>query len=127
MSLGGSIDINDTGLLLALCGSGKGQPMKHDESNQVWAVVRLAAEVSDWKRDSETLVQWAERTLNAARSESRSQEPSEAQKTAIREAVTLFIATITGFRPPHEREAFPPEVWAAMDMLTMKIWKELRQ
>lgn len=40
-----------------------GPAATQDESNRLWAVARLAAEVSDWKRDSETLVQWAERTL----------------------------------------------------------------
>jgi hypothetical protein len=52
--------------------------------------------------------------------------PTEEQKTIIREAVTLFISTIIGMKPPHDRESFPPEIYASMDMLTEKIWKALR-
>lgn len=39
-------------------------PPRDDSPRSLWHVVRLAAEVSDWKRDEgESLAEWAERTL----------------------------------------------------------------
>lgn len=52
--------------------------------------------------------------------------PTGEQKSAIREAMTDFVSALTGFKPPHDREAFPPEHLAALDRFTDKVWTLLR-
>lgn len=48
------------------------------------------------------------------------QEPSERQKGMIREAMTDFMAAITGMKPPAEAESFPPEIAIAMEGIILR-------
>src|SRR6267154_927866 len=52
--------------------------------------------------------------------------PTEEQKSVIREAMTDFISKLIGMKPPHDREAWPPEHLRALDQFTDRVWILLR-